>query len=133
MVFRQSRSERFSAWASHYILCKNLFHIVSPVRSTDRFRCRNPWKSRFERASAARSVRYIISRGSPDIFVARRENLGERWHHSSMWDQGRRRACRTLLSKDLLSARSSARALNTESVFLFQQLLSVISHTMFID
>lgn len=35
-----------------------------------------------------------------------------------MRDQGRRRAYRTLLSKDLLSARSSARVLNTRVVFL---------------
>jgi len=31
-----------------------------------------------ERAFAAKPVRYIISGGSPGIFVARRENLGER-------------------------------------------------------
>lgn len=107
----------------HYILYKSRFCIASPVRSDHGWvsASRNPWKSRARiRATIARPVGYGISGRSPGIFVARRENrssgTGERWHHSSMRDQGRRRPCRTLLSKDLLSARSSAYALNTREV-----------------
>lgn len=89
--------------------------IISYIRaaSVSRLRCdqrmglrRNPWKSRARiRATIARPVGYSISGRSPGIFVARRENRssgsGERWHHSSMRDQGRaerysRRICSAL-------------------------------------
>lgn len=91
-------------------------------------------------AAIARPVGYIISGGSPGIFVARRENggdgLGERWHHSSTWDQGRRRACRTLLLKDLLNALARVRVylIRIRECFRSRQQFSrsVISHTYFI-
>lgn len=67
MAFRQSGvSERFE---HRYILCKSLFYIVSPMRSTDGYRRRNPWKSRARiRAASAQGPLAILFREEARVF-----------------------------------------------------------------